>query len=314
MVLLFEPWSLGDALIAASVARVDPDRFVLACNSRWHEVLLLASNGTLNLLPLDLPYVCRTGKNFCSLGEAASLRTKFSVEKLSKTAVISIRGDVRDWIAAHRIFTGAIFSFTGWRPFLARKLSILDRPFASGACPVRNRYRDWAEAAGIPFRVLTHTYEGHPERDVEAPVVIHIGAQWRSKQYPHVAELSERLKKTGHHVEILAGPNDPLPPGIFVDSVQRPEWSELVSILKKARHVIANDSGPMHLAAFLGCRTIALSRCSNIKEWLPPGVTALSSPSAPRGYRPVPAYWSDRILSDWPSSDEVMAYMNIGEK
>ncbi len=54
MLLLFEPWNLGDAFIAASIARTAPDRIVLACNSRWHEVLLLASEGSLNLLPLDL--------------------------------------------------------------------------------------------------------------------------------------------------------------------------------------------------------------------------------------------------------------------
>jgi ADP-heptose:LPS heptosyltransferase len=110
-------------------------------------------------------------------------------------------------------------------------------------------------------------------------------------------------------VEILAGPDDPLPPDISADMVQRPQWPELVAQLRTARYVICNDSGPMHLAAYLGCRTLALSRCSNILEWLPPGVTAISSPSAPKGYRPVPDYWSDRILTDWAAPDEVIAYL-----
>ncbi len=312
MILLFEPWNLGDAIIAASVARLAPERIILACNSRWHGVLMLASNGSLNLLPLDLPYVWRTGKKFFSLGDAASLGTTLSNVESGALEVISIRGDLRDWIAAHRIFSGVKFSFTGWRPFLARKLAVFDRPFASGALPVRNRYRDWAEAAAIPFSQLRQAYDSRPERDAEAPIVIHVGAQWRSKQYPHVAELSNKLKRAGHHIEILAGPDDPLPPGIASDSVQRPGWPELVATLKNARHVISNDSGPMHLAAFLGCKTIALSRCAIIKEWLPPGVTALSSSSAPRGYRPVPAYWSDQILSDWPSPDEVIASLAEG--
>ena len=312
MVLLFEPWSLGDALIAASVARLDPSRFVLACNSRWHEVLLLASNDTLNLLPLDLPYVWRTGKNFFSLGEAASFRSIFSSVQLSSSEIISIRGDIRDFLAAHRIFKGAKFSFTGWRPFLARKLAVLDRPFAAGTLPIRNRYRAWAEATGIPFGIVENSYNVRQKKEDEAAVVIHVGAQWRSKQYPHVAELIGLLTKIGRRVDILAGPDDPLPPGILADTVQRPRWPELVATLKNACYVISNDSGPMHLAAFLGCQTIALSRCSNILEWLPPGVTALSSPSTPRGYRPIPAYWSDQVLSDWPSPDEIMACLNIG--
>ena len=310
MILLFEPWNLGDAIIAASVARLNPDRFILACNSRWHEVLTLTTGSTLNLLPLDLPYVWRTGKKYLSLGDAAYLKSEFSNEQLCKMEVVSIRGDLRDWLAAHRIFGGAAFSFTGWRPFLARKLSVFDRPFASGNLPLRNRYRAWAEAVGIPFRSVEQCYSEHPDKDDMAPIVIHVGAQWRSKQYPHVAELTELLTKAGHRVEILAGPNDPLPPGILADIVQRPKWPELVDSLKNASHVISNDSGPMHLAAFLGCRTIALSRCSNIMEWLPPGVTALASPPAPHGYRPIPAYWSDQVLPDWPSPIDVMSQLH----
>jgi hypothetical protein len=311
MKILFEPWNLGDAIIAASVARIDPERYALACNSNWHEVLTLASNGLLNLLPLDLPYVWRTEKKFFSVGDAARIGEEFTPEQRRRMEIISIRGDVRDWLAARRIFRGATFTFTGWLPFCARKLSLFDLPFKHGYLGVRNRYRAWAEAAGIPFNIVESSYSVHSEKHDDAPVVIHIGAQWRSKQYPHVAELAESLKSAGKLVEILAGPNDPLPPGISSEMVQRPKWPELVAHLRNARHVVTNDSGPMHLAAFLGSRTVALSRCSNISEWLPPGVTALSSPSAPTGYRPVAGYWSDRVLSDWPSPADVMACLNL---
>ena len=314
LILLFEPWNLGDAFIAASIARADPDRIVLACNSRWHEVLRLASLNSLNLLPLDLPYVWRTGKKYFSLGAAASLRSAFSAEQLSTMRIISIRGDIRDCLAAHRIFNGASFSFTGWRPFLARKLSIFDRPFASGSLKVRNRYRAWAEAAGIPFSTVEQYYPVPSGKEDKAPVVIHTGAQWRSKQYPHVVELAKQLKNVGCRVELVAGPNDALPPGISAGEVRRPAWPELISLFRSAGYVISNDSGPMHLAAFLGCRTIALSRCSNIDEWLPPGVTALSSPSAPHGYRPIPAYWSDQTLTDWPLPNEVTAVIENASK
>ena len=81
----------------------------------------------------------------------------------------------------------------------------------------------------------------------------------------------------------------------------------MAELYGRANGVSKGKAGSMHLAAFLGCRTLALSRCSNILEWLPPGVTALSSPSAPRGYRPIPSYWSDRTLPDWPSPKEITA-------
>ena len=308
--VLFEPWNLGDALIAASVARLAPDRITLACNSRWHEVLQLASDGALALQPLDLPYVWRTDKRYFSLGDAAALGAGFGRGTERGMEVVSIRGDLRDWFAARRIFPAAVLRFTGWRPFLARKLSIFDRPFASGRLPVRNRYRAWAEAVGIPFAQVAKRYRPPRERGGDGPVVIHVGAQWRSKQYPLVAKLAALLRETGHRVEILAGPDDPLPPGIPEDALRRPPWPELVESLRRAGQVVTNDSGPMHLAAFLGARTVALSRCANVSEWLPPGATALSSPLAPRGYRPISGYWSDRILTDWPAPDEVLACLD----
>jgi len=314
LIILFEPWNLGDAIIAASVARLAPDRIMLACNSKWHEVLTLASNGSLQLLALDLPYVWRTDKKFFSLGDALSAAAALKSDSLRKFEIISIRGDVRDWVAAHRIFRGATFKFSGWAPFCARKLSIVDLPFTQGFLDVRNRYYAWTMAAGIPFSTLEGSYAVYPEKRENSPVVIHVGAQWRSKQYPHVAELAEILKSFGKRVDILAGPNDSLPDGISSDMVQRPKWPELVAHLRSARHVVTNDSGPMHLAAYLGCRTLALSRCSNITEWLPPGGAALSSPSAPRGYRPLPDYWSDRILRDWPSPAEVISCLNLDDR
>ena len=310
MKVLFEPWNLGDAIIAASIARQDPDRILLACNSRWHEVLQRATEGSLKMLPLDLPYVWRHNKKFFSLGDAASLKDQFSPVQREQMEIISIRGDLRDWIAAQRIFSGATFSFTGWRPFLARKLTTFDRPFASGEQPVRNRYRAWADAAGISYDQLENRYV-HNENNSSAPIVIHIGAQWRSKQYPHVAELVEVIHGFGMRTEILAGPHDPLPERITEISVKRPGWHGLIAYFRQARCVICNDSGPMHLAAFLGSKTLALSRCSNIAEWLPPGGTSISSPFAPLGYHPIKQYWSDHILSDWPQPDAVIRHITI---
>lgn len=311
MILLFEPWNLGDAIIAASVARLAPDRFTLACNSRWHEVLTLASDGDLNLLPLNLPYVWRTDKKNFSLGDAASTAATLKSAPHPIREVISIRGDIRDWVAARRIFRGAAFRFSGWAPFCARKISLVDLPYKYGYLAVRNRYHAWSSATGIPFSMIEESYAVRPVQPDNSPVVIHVGAQWRSKQYPHILELAERLKNAGKQVEILAGPNDPLPDGIAADAVQRPKWPELVAHLRRAGFVVSNDSGPMHLAAYLGCRTLALSRCSNIQEWLPPGVTALSSPSAPLGYRPLLDYWSDIILRDWPSPAEVISCLTL---
>ncbi len=59
--ILFEPWSMGDALIAAAIALQDPTRLALACNSRWHVLLRAAMEGIAapELITADLKYVDR---------------------------------------------------------------------------------------------------------------------------------------------------------------------------------------------------------------------------------------------------------------
>lgn len=313
MKVLYEPWNLGDAIIAASIASASSDAIMLACNSRWHEVLTIISNGSLRLLPLDLPYVWRSHKGWYDLSPPPPLAHFIPDRDRHRIEVISIRGDLRDWMSAHRTFKEASFNFSGWLPYLARWVAFLDLPYRHGLLGVRNRYRAWARAAGIPFSDIEKRRQSQAPPSGQAPVIIHVGAQWRSKQYPHVADLVALLKRTGHRVEIVAGPEDPLPPGIGPDDTQRPRWPGLVQQLRSARYVITNDSGPMHLAAFLGCRTLALSRCSNIAEWLPPGARALSSPAAPRGYSPIRKYWSDAVLPGWPKPEEVIALMDNWE-
>lgn len=303
MKILYEPWNLGDAVIAASVAAAAPDT-ALACNSRWHEVLRLVSDGSLRLIPLDLPYVWRSHRGWYRPVPLPSLNQLVTATG-PELEVVSIRGDLRDLLSARRSFPGARYRFSGWYPYLARWVTPLDLPFRLGLLPVRNRYRAWAKAVGIPFPELERLSQARSRSASGGPVLIHLGAQWRSKQYPRVAELVHLLGKAGHRVELLAGPDDPLPAGLDAHAVTRPSWPQLVDALREARCVITNDSGPMHLAGFLGCRTLALSRCSNVAEWLPPGVRALSSPLGPRGYHPVRSYWSDRVLPGWPSPEEV---------
>ncbi|HWI41575.1 MAG TPA: glycosyltransferase family 9 protein [Verrucomicrobiae bacterium] len=313
MKIFFEPWNLGDALIAASVARVAPDRIVLACSSRWHEVLRLGTNGNLRLYPLDLPYVWgRARRGPFDFGDIAEQAVPFRELLKGDLEIISIRGDFRDWIAARRLFPRARFSFTGWMPYLARRSSLFDLPFRAGRVPIRNRYGAWASAAGIPMPTVEAAVPILEVAD-NAPVAIHVGAQWRSKQYPHVVDVARLLEQRGTAVTVVAGPEDPLPPGMPESKVLRPKWGALVDLFRGSRGVIANDSGPMHLAAFLGCRTVALSRCSNLTEWLPPGVLELSSPLAPKGYRPVAEYWSDEVLPGWPAPEEVVKAA-MGEK
>lgn len=304
--ILFEPWSLGDAIIAASVWRELPDTVALACHPQWHPTLRAAvpEKSSASLVAVNLPYTARARSH--PLHFAGEEQQPPSIP--SPSLVLSIRGDPRDRFAARRIFPGATIRMTGWIRFLARKHSVVDLPYSLGLRPVQNRYRSWAELAAVPYTQIESTYArlraGAPRN---GRVVVHLGAQWRSKQFPHVVELRALLEKKGHEVVLIAAESDMLAPGIGGEDVVRAEDEALIDILRSAEHVITNDSGPMHLAAFLGCRTTAVVRAAAIEEWTPPGIEVIAAEETPRGYRQRKHYMTDGILSGWPAPQTVAA-------
>jgi len=300
--VLFEPWNLGDALIATAIALQAPERLALACNTRWQTLIRLATppdSCALDLIAADLDYVNRDRKSPFSLGQLP--------EYTEIQSVLSIRGDLRDYVAAKRIFPKASVQVSGWAPFFARRSSLLDFPFRAGIFSVRNRYESWAKLAGVDFEGVKNFYSSRRESSSEnGHVLIHVGAQWRARQFPNVMELKTARSKKGFSVKIVAGPKDALPAGITESQIGRLINQELVDALQASGRVITNDSGPMHLAALLGCRTHVVSRASNIKEWLPPGAVALKSKDSPVGYRPDSNYCTDSVLEGWPSLDEIV--------
>ncbi len=300
----FEPWSLGDLIIAASALRELAEPPALACHSMWHPLLrgALSEIPELDLLAIDLPYTTRDRTNPFDTGLSNNpVYPHFS-------DVFSIRGDYRDFVAARKIFPRASVHMNGWVRFLGRKSAVVNLPYSLGLLPVENRYRSWARLARAPIEKIEATYR---QRQAEAPVnrrvAIHIGAQWRSKQFPHVVELETALTGQGWTVTILAGPTDSLPSALQEEKVLRVADQNLIDELRATERVITNDSGPMHLAAFLGCRTTALVRTSPIEEWAPPETQIVRSEQTPRGYRPHRRYMSDEILPDWPSIERVSA-------
>ncbi len=304
-VVFFEPWSLGDVMIAAAAARELPQPPAIACHSVWHPLLrrAFAEEAEIELIAVNLPYTTRKRTNAFDvsaevIGGAAS----------DATCVLSIRGDLRDLAAARRIFPRARIRMNGWVRFFGRKSAIVNLPYRAGLFAARNRYKSWAKLAGVPYGTIVAHYRLLQSKGARNNrVAIHVGAQWRSKQFSEVVALREALVTHGFAVTILAGPGDLLPPRLDENEVKRVADESLVTELQLAACVITNDSGPMHVAAFLGCRTIAVARTSPIEEWAPPAVTIIRSPETPRGYRPHPRYMSDEILPDWPSVANIIA-------
>lgn len=295
--VLFEPWGLGDALIAAATLREAPAEMALACQSRWHRLLResLADVQPLNLLSADLAHIV-------SHRPSAPNSITDSTE-----LVVSIRGDLRDWLAAQQRFPCAVIRMNGWLEFAARRSALVDRLYVSRWLRIRNRYAAWAELAGIPKEQINEGYafrfrRGRPD----LPVVIHIGAHWQSKQYPHVDRLRNLLEASGRQVRVVGGPGDRLPANVSESQVFRAADETLVQALRGAGLVIANDSGPMHLAALLGCATLLVARAASVEAWLPPGVQSIVAAETPRGHRPDRRYSSQVVLGGWPAPDAII--------
>lgn len=115
------------------------------------------------------------------------------------------------------------------------------------------------------------------------PVVVHIGAGGRNKMWPVArwAEVVSRMRGGGTRIEVIAG------------EVERERLSDeerlvfarmggempadleaLCERLSRARVVAGNDSGPAHLAAQLGVRTVALFGPTDPAVWSPVGPEA----------------------------------------
>jgi hypothetical protein len=303
--ILFEPWNMGDALIAAAIALQDPTRLVLACNSRWHPLIRAVAEGTPTpeLIAVNLDYVNRGRAGRWDFGS-------LPVTSASAKNIATIRGDIRDYLAAKKLFPGASIRSSGWLAFAARRSALLDLPYAKSWRPIRNRYRAWAAIASVSWQQLENFYNQKRPTPAAPLITLHIGAQWRSRQYPHIAKLADLLSKTTP-VQIIAGPSDPLPDGITEPDIRRLIDHELVDALRASSHVIVNDSGPMHLAALLRCRTHPIARMSAINEWLPPATIPIEASDIPKGFRPHRSYMSDSVEDGWPSPEDILHQLHL---
>ncbi|MDE1173214.1 MAG: glycosyltransferase family 9 protein [Parvibaculaceae bacterium] len=83
------------------------------------------------------------------------------------------------------------------------------------------------------------------------------------KRWPHYAALASLLIDAGHRVVTEVGPDEhglvSGMPGIIAGGPgQGMTLFELAALLKRARYVVGNDTGPSHLAAHLGVPGLAL--------------------------------------------------------
>jgi heptosyltransferase-3 len=120
-------------------------------------------------------------------------------------------------------------------------------------------------------------------------VVLQPGAGSAAKVWPGFATLARRIREAGWPVVSLAGPADGpvvealLAAGALTEDHLARNWPlpNIAGLLSLARVTLGNDSGPTHLAAAVGCATVAVFGSTDPLVWAPvgPRVRTLGGPS-----------------------------------
>jgi heptosyltransferase-2 len=111
----------------------------------------------------------------------------------------------------------------------------------------------------------------------EPYVAIHPGSGGTRKSWPvsRFAELGRFLAAAGRQPVYLCGPIEGERPDILAaladSKVITPDLHDLTTVLRGAQLFIGNDSGPGHLAAAVGTRTLSLFGPTDAAVWRPLG-------------------------------------------
>src|SRR5262249_50764724 len=121
-------------------------------------------------------------------------------------------------------------------------------------------------------------------------VFLGVGARWMTKRWPpgHFAELARAaLARFGGTIVFVGGPDEtPLAAAVAarldgpsVDLTGRTTLPQLAAVLARADVLVANDTGPLHLAAALGRPVVAPYTCTRAARTGPhrPHAAALES-------------------------------------
>jgi hypothetical protein len=224
------------------------------------------------------------------------------------TEVFSARGDPRDYIAAKKLFPNAKRHFSGWTVFGASNSSLLNLPWSLGLCRIKSRYELWAKNLGVPFGEVQNFYSPKLLSAAPKKVGVHLGAQWKVRQYPYMREVCAMLRQRGIELNVFIGPGDTVTPDEAADlKPQILRGTELVDAFKNMDLVLVNDSGPAHLSQVLKIPTVVLFRISSPLVWALPATRVLHKELATTTYRKPKIYMTDDPVGGWPTPSSVFS-------
>ena len=269
---------LGDVLLATPVfsnlRQAYPDAELHALTGAWSRIVLERHPDVDKVLEYNSPVFCRTGRP-TSLSETLQRYKQLGHEKYD--LLVALRNDWRTvCFALLRVTPNRLDRAT------LQVVNKLGSPQFTGTHET-TRNLDVLHTAGIPVPIQTPIFSVAAEDkkwasdflerlhiDTERPLIaIHPGSpvpikRWLPQRY---AELADWLIARKRAQILFVGVADEIPIITEIQGLMRAETNniagktnltQLASILHISNMFIGNDSGPMHLAAAVGTRTIGL--------------------------------------------------------
>ncbi|MBI3316065.1 MAG: glycosyltransferase family 9 protein [Candidatus Omnitrophica bacterium] len=284
---------LGDILQTTAVPRLLKARFpesrVIFLTSSWGASLLENNPFVDDRVIYDAPWFSK--KRYVRSSESLGIFELAGALKRRKIDLcLCLRGDLREnmiaWLAGIPQRVG--YGITGGGFFLTQELTYRDKVHES------RHTRDVLDAIGVPCDDLKPElyFSENETRSLSSKcsalglpvsqkiVGFHVEAGSTAKQWPseNMRIFLRQLKARYPEGRVLLVGSDPkktvelqvAQDPYFINSVGRTTLRELCQLIKQCRLFIGPDSGPTHIAAALGVRTLFLYSGTNVYEqWRP---------------------------------------------
>ncbi len=284
-IALLKPSALGDIVhalpVLTALRHLFPDAYIAWIVNRSFEPLLQGHSDLNETIPFDrgmlrrgwlsgLAEICR----FTQLLRQKKFDLVIDLQGLLRTGLMAWFSRAPRRMGLQGAREGARFAYTDIIPIPnPTSMHAVDRywrvveVFGGGDLPKRwdvpicSAARQWA----------TQKLQGWPK----PWIAVAVGSRWLTKRWPpeHFAYLLHRAVTTFGGTAIFLGVPEDQPltdrvlakfPAPSLDLTGRTTLPQLAAMLQSADLMLANDTGPLHLAAALGVPTVAPYTCTRI--------------------------------------------------